>query len=587
MIAYFSVAFSLVFIVFGSVLLQYNSNSFREQSYDYCRQIVAARIALIDTYFMQLQNVSRIIANDGDVIEAVAYRNSKEISDYAAELSRQRNIVNKIKQVDVLGNIDTTLIIGNDYHYLYFYGQSPRRGFDFSQTRWFMDAAPTRDLSARFTGLHDTDYLLGDTLPTVSLIAPIINVAQYDASPLGYLVCDFRLEPILEAEPAPDDIQIAIFDGETPVYFSDAAFSPKQRGLLMQHLQSGQRSFTLPQDRESVAPYIAVRESSAVSGWTILGIMPVTEIETLRNANTLFVGLLILLSISIIVLLSLLISNSVLVPMQKLLARFNAIASGRTDVDFAPTRSMEINRLSDTAQNMLQSIDRLQKETIAQQALLSREQFKVLQHQINPHLFNNTLQSIKALAVCGDTAAISRITTLLGKILSYSVYNPLDMVPLSQELNYIENYIALQQMRYPNIEYGIDCDLEAGAVFVPKLIVQPIVENAIEHGFNGVKSGRIDLCVERDGEALHIIVVDSGVGFDLQKLESIRGWLEQPDAQEEGSHIGIPNVHKRIRSIYGPEYGVSILSKPGMHTSVVITLPVKGGAGHAEGHLGG
>jgi len=317
-----------------------------------------------------------------------------------------------------------------------------------------------------------------------------------------------------------------------------------------------------------------------VSGWTILGITPVTEIETHRNANTLFVGLLILLSIGIIALLSLLISNSVLVPMQKLLARFNAIADGRTDVDFAPTRSMEINRLSDTAQNMLHSIDRLQQEAIAQQALLSREQFKVLQHQINPHLFNNTLQSIKALAVCGDTAAISRTTTLLGKILSYSVYNPLDMVPLFEELNYIENYIALQQTRYPNIEYGIDCDPEAGAAYVPKLIVQPIVENAIEHGFSGAKSGRIDLCVERDGEALHIIVVDSGVGFDTQKLEAIRGWLERPHAQEEGSHIGIPNVHKRIRSMYGPGYGVSILSKPGMHTSVVITLPhaaTKGG----------
>jgi len=587
MIAYFSVAFSLVFIVFGSVTLSYNSNSFREQSYDYCRQIVATRIALIDTYFLQLQNVSRIIVGDADVVDAVAYRNSTEVTDYAAELYRQRAIINKIKQVDVLGNIDTTLIIGGDYQYLYYYGLSPSRGYDFSQARWFLDAAPARDLTARFTGLHDTDYLLGDTLPTVSLIAPIINVAQYGASPLAYLLFDFRLEPILEAEQAPDSIQIAIFDGDAPVYFDDSALSSKQQTTLLQNLQSGQHSFTLPQDGESTAPYIAVRESSAVSGWTILGIMPVTEIDTHRNANTLFVGLLILLSIVIIMLLSVLISNSVLVPMQKLLVRFNDIAIGNTDVDFAPTRSMEINRLSETAHNMLRSIDRLQKEAIAQQALLSREQFKVLQHQINPHLFNNTLQSIKALAVCGDTAAISRITTLLGKILSYSVYNPLDMVPLSEELNYIENYINLQQMRYPNIEYGIDCDPALGEVHVPKLIVQPIVENAIEHGFNSVKSGRVDLCVERDGDALHIIVVDSGVGFDLQKLEEIREQLELPGAEEKGGHIGIPNVHKRIRSIYGPGYGVSILSKPGMHTSVIITLPGKGGEDHAESHSGG
>jgi hypothetical protein len=156
--------------------------------------------------------------------------------------------------------------------------------------------------------------------------------------------------------------------------------------------------------------------------------------------------------------------------MRKLLARFDAIATGQTDVDFAPTRSVEINLLSDTAQNMLRNIDRLQRETLAQQTLLTREQFKVLQHQINPHLVNNTLQSIKALALSQDTAAISRTTTLLGRILSYSVYNPLDMVPLAEELNYIENCIALQRLRYPGIVCGIDCGAEAGAARARKAL---------------------------------------------------------------------------------------------------------------------
>jgi two-component system sensor histidine kinase YesM len=220
----------------------------------------------------------------------------------------------------------------------------------------------------------------------------------------------------------------------------------------------------------------------------------------------------------------------------------------------------------------------LQRETLAQQALLTREQFTVLQHQINPHLVNNTLQSIKSLALSGDTAAISRTTTLLGRILSYSVYNPLDMVPLAEELNYIENYIALQRLRYPGIVCGIDCGPEAGAARVPKLIVQPIVENAIEHGLSLAKEGRIDLCVEEDGEAIHIAVIDSGVGFDAQKLEEIRAALERLDAEREGGHIGILNVHRRIRNLYGEGYGVSILSKPGMHTSVVITVAREGRA---------
>ncbi len=573
MILYFSIAFSLTLLAFGGAILSYNSNSFLEQSYADCRQIVHSRIALIDTYFLQLQNVSRIIATDVDVVEAVASRNGAGILDYAQELYRQRNVVSKLKQVDVLGNIDAALIIGGDSRYLYFYGRSPRKGYDFSQASWFVDAATPKDLTAHFTGMHDTSYLLGSSPEqTVSLVTPIVNTAQFSAKEKAYLLFDFQLEPMLAAEHAPGDIQIAIFQGETPVYFVAESLSTAQQELIAQGLGSGEASFMLPRDAQSPTPYLVVRESSRVSGWTILGIMSVTEIEEHRNANTLFVALLILLSILMIALLSLLISNSILVPIKHLLASFDAIASGAPQVSFPATRSVEINLLSSTAQHMLRSIDRLKQEAIQQQALLSREQFKVLQHQINPHLVNNTLQSIKALAFAGDASAISRTTTLLGRILSYSVYNPLDMVPLSQELAYIENYIALQQMRYPGITYGIECDPQTGILPVPKLIVQPIVENAIEHGLSAVKEGRIDLCVEEDGEAVHIMVVDNGVGFDVQKLEAVRALLQLPHPQPESDHIGILNVHQRIEKIYGIGYGVSILSKPGMQTTVVITV---------------
>lgn len=573
MIAYFSIVFSLIFAIFGWVILRYNSNGLRERSYEYCRQIVGARIMLIDTYFLQLQNVSRVIASDVDVEEAVAFRNATTTINYADELYRQRVVINKIKQADVLGNLDTTMIIGGDNQYLYFYGQSPRKGYDFGRAQWFRDAIAAKDLTPRFTGMHDTDYLLGgEDRYTVSLITPIINTAQFDAGDPAYLVCDFRLEPILAAQNAPEDIRIAIFDGEAPVRFEEVSLSAAQRDELMNNLQGGASSFMLPRDLQSIAPYIVVRAQSQVSGWTILGIMPVADIETYRNANTVFVALLVLLSIGIIVVLSLLISNSILIPLRQLLTRFDAIASGATEVNFAVTRSVEINLLSDTAHHMLRNIEKLRNESLAQQALLTNEQFKVLQHQINPHFVNNTLQTIKALALNNDTAAISRITTLLGRILSYSVYNPLDRVPLFEELNYIENYIELQRARYPGITYGIECSAEAGAVRVPKLIVQPIVENAIEHGLADNKAGRIDLFIEEDEDELHILVIDSGVGFSEDRLEAVRASLEASDAKKEGDHIGIMNVHRRIRKIYGERYGVSILSRTGMRTSVVISV---------------
>lgn len=571
MILTFSLAFSLLFLLFGGVILHYNISSARDRSYNYCRKIVESNIALIDSYFEQLQNVSRIIANDKDVLEAVAYRNNTAEIDYGIELAHQRNVLDKIKQADVLGIIDSSYIIGNSGRYLYFYGGAPKKEYDFSTAPWFKSATAGGNASIRFTPYHATDYLIGGGPEAVSIVTPIINTTQYVPSGKAYFVCDFRLESILKSESAHKDIQVAIYNGSEPVYFPGELLPEKQRRYAEAALSQGERSFMLTKAQGAPYTLVAASETSKISGWTILGIMPAPEIDALLVDNTLFVGVLILLSVGIVVLLSGVLSRSILVPMNMLVSNFNRIARGES-VAFTLTKSAEVNSLSDTAQHMLASIERLSREAIKNQALLAQEQFKVLQHQINPHFFNNTLQSIKALAVGGDTGAISRITTLLGRILSYSVYNPLDRVRLCEELAYIENYIVLYKARYPDITYDIDCPAGLGETRVPKLIIQPIVENSIEHGFTGMKEGHIRICAEEDEGDIHIVVSDNGAGFGPGKLKEIQEQLHS-GGEPRGESIGIQNVHRRIQSIYGARYGIRILSEASRNTSVIITIP--------------
>ncbi len=573
MILTFSIAFSLLFSAFGSIILHYNTESFREQSYDYCRQIVESHILNTDHYFSQLKDISRIFANDPDILEAVSARAKGEALDYGKELTRQRNILDKIKQVDVLGNVDTTLLIGSDFKCLYAYGRSPKRDFDFSKEPWFSQVVMEGGYTSHFTGLHTTPYLIsGGGSQTVSIITPIINTSQYVATQAAYLMLDIKLAPILTGAQMGRGVQFAIYQGSEAISFPEGILSFTQQAAFDSQKSAGTGSFALMRKGFTGESYLVAQAQSKVSGWMIYGFLPITEIETLRNASTLFSALMIALSVALIAGLSLLIAKSLLRSLNQLVGRFNDIAAGKTNVVFMPTRSKEIGLLADTAHNMLESIDRLSRESLQNQALLSREQFKVLQHQINPHFFNNTLQSIKALAMTGDSAAISRITTLLGKILSYSVYNPLDMVPLDRELDYIESYILLQKIRYPQISYTIDCPEEIQAVLVPKLIIQPIVENAIEHGFLSAKSGHIHLCAQAEGEDVHIIIVDSGVGFDQEKLAKIQQTLSGGNDGPSESHIGIMNVHRRLVSIYGAGCGITILSKPEMQTSVILTV---------------
>lgn len=577
MMLYFTVSLSFIIIAFGFSILTYNTDSFINQSYIYCQKIVESNILLLDNYLQQIKDVSRIIANDNNIIRAVTYRNNTGEIDYAVHLEYLRYVTDKIKQVDVLDNIKNSLIIGDDYTCLYYYGASPKKGYDFSKQKWFTDIISENKYNTVFTNYHPTDYLITDSdSSTVSIITPIVNPAFYEYNKKAYFMCDFDLASILPNEMGRENIHIAIYDGQTPVYFSNTDhLTQEQLEQIYSNLASGNKSFILKSANGNQDSYIVVNGTLRTSGWSVLGFMPLREIENIKHANTTFVVGLIAGSVIIIIFLSHLISRSILVPISKLVRRFNDIAAGKTTGTFERTRSEEINLIANTADNMLECIRRLNQAVIDEHEQLSREQFKVLQQQINPHFLNNMLQTIKSLAVTGDVAAISAMTTNLGKILSYAVYNSFNKVRLSDEIEYIKTYMALQKVRYANIDYTIDCPENLEDLSVPKLIIQPLVENAIEHGILGEKDGKINIYVEKNDDEINIIVSDNGVGINEKKLYEIEQKLKNGDSTSERNSIGLLNVHQRIQILYGKSYGVSILSREGMNTCVIITIPAE------------
>lgn len=576
MIFSFSIVFIALIVVFGSLILNYNISSYQKQSYNSINKVVKANLSLIDNHLDQLITVSKIVANDQDIINAVTYRNSVQEIDYSVELYNQREVASKIKQLDVLGNITNALIIGNNHEYLYYYGSSPVRGYRFDQQDWFNKAAYMEDKYIRFTNFHPTDYLLNyRNRKTVSVITPIINANQYYAAGRTFLMTDFNLDPILSDKNGQGNMQIAIYDSVNPVHFANNShLSTMQKEEISEGLRKGKKSFIVAKSGDHPVSYLVVNETSLVSGWTILGIMPLTEVEELRSTNTTVVIAMVVIACMLVVLLSGLISKSILNPMQSLLQRFNQIASGRRDVSFKESRSKEINLIAETADHMLKNINQLTDEVVEEQRRLATEQLKVLQHQINPHFLNNVLQSIKAMAVCGDTESISKATTLLGKILSYSVYNPYELVELKQELSYTENYIILQNIRFNGlIKYSMSCDEQLDHFLVPKLMIQPLVENAIEHGFEDRKEGHLSIVVEDAGSEIYIAITNDGAAVDSVEVERINSMLSNQDTYKQNQSIGLLNLNQRLKSCYGMQAGVKMLSREGMNTSIVITIP--------------
>jgi two-component system sensor histidine kinase YesM len=200
-------------------------------------------------------------------------------------------------------------------------------------------------------------------------------------------------------------------------------------------------------------------------------------------------------------------------------------------------------------------------------------QLKMLQAQINPHFLYNTLNLISSLSILEGAESVSEISNKLSLLLRYSLNRP-DIVKLNEELSQIENYIYILKIRFPEkINFEIYIDDDVSDFYIPKFIIQPIVENAVKHGLEPRGHGTIRIEVRR-AENLTISVEDDGAGIPEDKLNYINKCLACESNYKLDSKIGINNVNFRIKEYYGKEYGINILSDEGNGTKVTIVLPI-------------
>lgn len=229
----------------------------------------------------------------------------------------------------------------------------------------------------------------------------------------------------------------------------------------------------------------------------------------------------------------------------------------------------EFKSLSEHFNSMTQRISRLMKAYKEEVDEKNRQRMKALSAQLTPHFIYNALNTIKWMAVLNHQEKIQHLVESLVSIFMNASRADDETYTLGDELDLIRNYAVIQKARFMNFELEIEAEEGCLECRIRKLLIQPIVENAIVHGLNRgkVKNGRIWIKAETD-EKLHISVEDKGIGFDVEK------WRSCPKKDDEHTNIGIINVEEIIRLEYGPEYGIDIESAPGKGTKVIYTLPV-------------
>lgn len=218
----------------------------------------------------------------------------------------------------------------------------------------------------------------------------------------------------------------------------------------------------------------------------------------------------------------------------------------------------------------------------------SKQQAKylALQNQINPHFLYNTLESIRSDALCSGMEDIARITEALSFFFRYTISDVERTATLSDELENVENYFLIQKYRFGNrldLKINLPEGQRVSNLQIPKLTLQPIVENAIIHGLECHKSvGLIEINVEISDKDYYVTVIDNGMGINVETLKNINNQLSAtgilsfedtaPTAQKGG--IALRNVAQRIKLLFGDEYGIHIYSAVNVGTKVMIWLPV-------------
>ena len=310
------------------------------------------------------------------------------------------------------------------------------------------------------------------------------------------------------------------------------------------------------------------------TGWKLVGVAPGVSWFAASPQLPLFGLTLLLFSIFLMAFLNFLISARISDPILRLERSIRELDKGLANVKIEEGGCYEVQRLSHAVASMVSTMRHLMDDIIRQEGEKRRSELEVLQSQINPHFLYNTLDSVIWMTESGQRQEAIQMVTSLARLFRISLSKGKSIIPLADELEHARHYMNIQQIRYKN-KFTTEIEARPGTegLYTLKLIIQPLLENAIYHGMASAEDdGLIRVTAYREGEDLLIDVEDNGLGMRPELAASLLD-EDRPEVRTKGSGIGVRNVHQRVGLTFGEGYGLAIFSEPDEGTLVRIRLP--------------
>lgn len=451
-------------------------------------------------------------------------------------------------------------------------GTTMRNNTQLEDQSWF--TAPTRTSEISFSPPHIQNLFRNQYTWVVSM-SKLVQYKEDGVIKTGILLIDFNFRTI-------DELSKQVKLGKRGYAYildplGNIVYHPQQQliyaGLKYENvepvLEYAYRSYLDESTGEK--RFITVR-TLAQTGWKIVGVAYYDEIVTTkRDLNQFLAGFLsvVILCVTIV---SVLLSALIASPIRKLERTVKLVGEGDLNTPIDVSGAYEVEQLSKRFNLMLQRIRQLMDQIIYEQETKRKGELEVLQSQINPHFLYNTLNSVIRLAERGKTEEVVTMIQSLSKFFRISLSKGKNIITVQEELDHIRHYLVIQSFRFKNkFRFDISADEEVLNYQTIKLILQPIVENALYHGIEMMPDEGL-ICIRAELKEGNVVISISDNGLGMSN-ETLQGILTGGSKSGGGSGVGVRNVNERIGLYFGREYGLSFESEIEEGTTVTITFP--------------
>lgn len=565
-------------LVVTIVSVRYTNSAIFENSIVYTQTIIHQLNQNIDSYITYMDNIASVISESGDAHDYL-YREDKYPGTGSSGQYKTGPRGRLVEQFETIlkgrSDIKNIGILRENGAALFNTGnQSLNPDLNLNTQQWFLNAKGNYNQYS-LTSSHVQHAIRGERSWVITLSRGIRNFSGKGEND-GVVFIDLNYSAISELcdqNSMGSRGYIFILDEN-----GNIVYHPQQQQLYNElqteniDLVMNAESDTIRTGRGSDEKIYTMARSDK-TGWTIVGCMNTAELlKKSQKAQSIYLVMAVGL-VAVALFLSNIIARNITLPIQKLRDSMARVQEGDFHgADIEVLSENEIGSLTKSFNVMTHRIEELMEQNVHEQEQKRKSEMKALQSQINPHFLYNTLDSIIWMAEGKKNEEVVLMTASLARLLRQSISNEDEVVSIGNEIEYVRSYLTIQKMRYKDkLEFEIDVDPSIKYIKIVKLVLQPIVENAIYHGLKYKESkGLLTVRGYTRGENAFIEIADNGVGMDAETLKHI---FERHKVNYHSNGVGVYNVQKRLQLHYGADYGITYRSEPGIGTTATIIIP--------------